>query len=46
MREALAPGARVDGPALITEAQTTTVVAPGWRATIGPHGHILLERTP
>jgi N-methylhydantoinase A len=46
MREALAPGARVDGPALITEAQTTTVVAPGWRATIGPHGHILLERSP
>ncbi|MEJ2402281.1 MAG: hydantoinase/oxoprolinase family protein [Xanthomonadales bacterium] len=44
MREALVPGDRIEGPALITEAQTTTVVAPGWRATLDRHGHILLER--
>jgi N-methylhydantoinase A len=45
LRDALAPGARIDGPALITEAQTTTVVAAGWRATVDAHGHLVLERT-
>ena len=46
LRDALTPGDRIDGPALITEAQTTTVVAPGWRAAIDSHGHIVLERNP
>ena len=44
LRDALRPGDRIEGPALITESQTTTVVAPGWRATIEPHGHIVLEQ--
>jgi 5-oxoprolinase (ATP-hydrolysing) len=43
-REALAPGARVDGPALITEAHATTVVEPGWAARVGSDRVIFLER--
>ena len=43
-REGLAPDAVVDGPALITEANSTTVVDPGWRATVTPYGHLLLTR--
>ena len=31
-RESLAPGARVDGPALIAERHSATFVAPGWTA--------------
>jgi N-methylhydantoinase A len=46
LRDELRAGDRVEGPALITEAQTTTVVAPGWRATIDPNGHIVLEQNP
>jgi N-methylhydantoinase A len=44
LREALHPGDRVKGPALITEDQTTTVVTSAWVANIDPRGHILLER--
>jgi 5-oxoprolinase (ATP-hydrolysing) len=43
-RDALAPGDQVDGPAVITEANATTVVEDGWRARCGA-GHTLeLER--
>jgi N-methylhydantoinase A len=45
-REDLRPGDRVDGPALIVEDQTTTVVPPAWGATISAQGHIVLEREP
>jgi 5-oxoprolinase (ATP-hydrolysing) len=44
-REALAEGATVTGPAIIAEANATTVVDDGWRATVTPHGHLLVERT-
>ncbi len=43
-RSGLREGARVAGPALIVEAQTTTVVPPGWRARALPGGHLALER--
>ncbi len=43
-RESLAPGNPFDGPALIAEDQTTTVVPPGWRASMDVRGNILLER--
>ncbi|MBL1067213.1 hydantoinase B/oxoprolinase family protein [Streptomyces sp. 7-21] len=43
-RDALRPGETVDGPALITEPDATTVVDPGWRAAAGPHGHLVLTR--
>ncbi|MDX3352160.1 hydantoinase B/oxoprolinase family protein [Streptomyces sp. ME01-24h] len=43
-REAMRPGDIVDGPAVIAEADATTVVDPGWRAAVGEHGHLLLTR--
>ena len=44
LRERLRPGESLAGPALITEAQTTTVVPPAWRATVDERGHLVLER--
>ena len=44
MRETLKPGEIIEGPALITEDQTTTVVTTAWQATIDRAGHIVLER--
>ncbi|OLF11573.1 5-oxoprolinase [Actinophytocola xinjiangensis] len=43
-RERLAPGHAVDGPAIIAEANATTVVEPGWRATMTATGNLLVER--
>ena len=43
-REALPPGATVDGPAVILEDTGTTVVEPGWRATVDPALNLVLER--
>lgn len=43
-REALAPGDRVEGPALIIEAQTTTVVTARFDARIDAAGNIVLTR--
>lgn len=43
-RESLAPGARVAGPALIAEANATTVVEEGWSATVGDLGELRLDR--
>ncbi|MDE2943970.1 MAG: hydantoinase B/oxoprolinase family protein [Gemmatimonadota bacterium] len=44
-RGALAEGARVEGPALIAEDQTTTVVPDGWEARAVTGGHLLVERS-
>lgn len=43
-REALHPSDTVTGPAVIAEADATTVVDPGWQAAIGDTGHLLLTR--
>ena len=43
-REELAPGQPIDGPAIIAEANATTVVEPEWRATVTPQNHLVLER--
>jgi len=43
-REALRPGDRIDGPAVIAEANATTVVEPGWRAEVTRLDHLVLER--
>ncbi|MFW6092078.1 MAG: hydantoinase B/oxoprolinase family protein, partial [Actinomycetota bacterium] len=43
-RDALPAGATVTGPAIIAEANATTVVDDGWRASVTPHGHLLVER--
>ena len=44
VREALQPGAIVDGPAVIAEANATTVVDPGWQAVLGARGDLELAR--
>lgn len=44
-REALSPGATVNGPAIVAEANATTVIDPGWRATVTDGGHLVLVRT-
>src|SRR3954471_22912744 len=43
-REDLAPGQRIDGPAIIAEANATTVVEAEWRASVTALDHLVLER--
>ena len=43
-RESLVPGAVVDGPAMIVEAQTTTIVTATFTATVSPRGDIVMTR--
>jgi 5-oxoprolinase (ATP-hydrolysing) len=43
-RQALRPGQSVAGPAVIADLNSTTMVEPGWRASITPRDHLLLER--
>lgn len=43
-REDLRPGDTVTGPAILAEADATTVVDAGWRATAADGGHLLLHR--
>jgi len=43
-RDRLSPGARVDGPAVITEDATTTIVTATFTAEIEPDGAIRLNR--
>ncbi|MBM9510315.1 hydantoinase B/oxoprolinase family protein [Actinacidiphila acididurans] len=43
-RETMPPGATVTGPAVIAEANATTVVDDGWRAAMADGGHLVLER--
>src|SRR6266480_3953522 len=43
-REDLGAGQRIDGPAVIAEANATTVVEPEWRATVTSLNHLVLER--
>jgi len=44
LRESLAPGARIDGPAVIAERNATTVVEPGWQARMSAQGALELQR--
>ncbi|MCX7382507.1 MAG: hydantoinase B/oxoprolinase family protein [Alphaproteobacteria bacterium] len=44
-RTALCAGDRIAGPALIREANATTVVEPGWTAEVTALDHMLLRRT-
>jgi N-methylhydantoinase A len=45
-REDLAQGQVIAGPALITEAVSTTWLAPGWRCEVDRVGNLLLARQP
>ncbi len=43
-RDSLSPAAQVDGPAIIKEANSTTVLEPGWRAIVDARRNLILER--
>ncbi|MEU5413932.1 hydantoinase B/oxoprolinase family protein [Streptomyces clavifer] len=43
-RGELRPSDTVNGPAVVAEDDATTVVDPGWQATAGPAGHLVLHR--
>jgi 5-oxoprolinase (ATP-hydrolysing) len=43
-RDDTRPGDHIDGPAVIAEANATTVVEPGWRAQVTALDHLLLKR--
>ena len=42
-REALSPGLRFDGPAIVEEMSATTIILPGQRAEIDAGGNIIIE---
>ncbi len=44
VREDLRPGDVLQGPAIIAEKNATTVVEPGWQATLTAFDHLVLER--
>jgi 5-oxoprolinase (ATP-hydrolysing) len=44
VREDLRPGDVIPGPAIIAEKNATTVVEPGWEATLTALDHLVLER--
>jgi 5-oxoprolinase (ATP-hydrolysing) len=44
-RDALLASDCIAGPALIREANATTVIEPGWAAEITPRNHLILRRT-
>ncbi|MET0343635.1 MAG: hydantoinase B/oxoprolinase family protein [Polyangiales bacterium] len=43
-RASLAPGAVIDGPAVLAEANTTTVIEPGWQAEVDARDQLVLTR--
>src|SRR5262249_26041713 len=43
-RGALEHGARIEGPAIIAEDDTSTLVGPGWTATVNTLGYIEMVR--
>jgi N-methylhydantoinase A len=45
-RDAMAPGAAVPGPCIVAEAETSTLVGPGWRCRVDGLGYLELTRQP
>ena len=43
-RQALAVGTKIDGPAIVEQADTTTLIEPGWRGLVGDDGTLLIDR--
>lgn len=43
-RDSLRPADTIEGPAVISEAHTTTVIEPGWRAELTALNHLILRR--
>ncbi len=44
LREDILPGDRIDGPAIIIEETSTTVLDPGWQAVLTRRNHLVLDR--
>ncbi|MFC4307730.1 hydantoinase B/oxoprolinase family protein [Steroidobacter flavus] len=44
-RPSLSPGAKLPGPAVIRERNTTIVIEPGWQAEVTSQNHLVLRRT-
>ena len=44
-RAGLVPGDRIEGPAILTQLDSTTLVAPGWRAEVDAAGNLILQRS-
>ena len=43
-REDLVAGDRIDGPAILIEPTSTTVIEPGWQGALTGRNHLVLER--
>lgn len=43
-RDALAVGERIPGPAIVEQADTTTLIEPGWTGSVHPSGVLLLTK--
>jgi N-methylhydantoinase A len=43
-RQALAVGTVIDGPAVVEQRDTTTVLRPGWRTIVAPDGSLVANR--
>ncbi len=44
-RTALGAGARFDGPAVVEERETTTVIRPGWTVEVAADGSLIADRS-
>jgi N-methylhydantoinase A len=44
-RTRLRPGMRLHGPAIVEQADTTTLIEPGWHAEVDASGSLILTRT-
>lgn len=44
-RESLVPGTKINGPAIITQYDTTTVLPPDWLARVDSVSNLILERS-
>jgi N-methylhydantoinase A len=42
-RPSLAPGSRIEGPAVIEEPNATTLIHPGDVATVSDAGHLIID---
>jgi N-methylhydantoinase A len=43
-RDSLGAGVSIDGPAVLEESGSTSIVPPGWTATVSPRGSVIIER--
>ncbi|MBN9496127.1 MAG: hydantoinase B/oxoprolinase family protein [Alphaproteobacteria bacterium] len=44
LRDALKPGMKVPGPAIVSDRNATTVIEPGWAAEVTARDHLVLRR--